>query len=219
MEKTNKKTPKKASEEKKEISDKKTEKKIPEENKKSESSEKVLEKIIEIKNSPKRAEIRDFEDNADLDSDEIELDLNEFAKPGKRRTGSLDRIAVSSGGGVRIDSGWANNKNNEDNNSQNNPFEYIPKNSGNEEKKYLSYSANVSAKTMTPEEIASSWSKPFAKMKDAKFVFYESNSGNSQNYEKVFTPKNLDEEEMRDLRDKKKNAFEFQEKKMYYETK
>lgn len=217
MKKTNKIPDETKKEDKKKTSMKDKEEEDKKDNLSQNTSEKTLDRILSSKRDKFAVnEDSEISSESDEESEPISLTLNEFAKPRERRNTSLDRIALSSGRGIRIDSGWENESEEERKKSKGSNFEYIPKN--NEEsagKNYQSYEVNPNTKIMNPEEIASSWSKPFTKMKNPGFIYELKN--NAPKYENVFMPKNVDDTEKNKLNNKK-TPFEFEEKKMNYNT-
>ena len=178
-----------------------------------ETLEKILESKIHKEKLPKKEEFQNTEF--------LEEESN-FLLGQKNKKPSVSLEAVNFGEenlGTLVHSGWQNENNSENGNSRNgNSFEYIPKNSEDDSagKKYQSYETTLNIKTLKPEDAASEWSKSFTKTKNIKFVRYEQDSSNEPKYERVFTPKNLNEEEMKNLHDIKKQDFQFQEKKMHY---
>ncbi len=180
-----------------------------------ETLERIITKKIHKEKLPPKEELDEFSESRIFES-------NQFAKlKNKKIPVSLEAVNVLPQDNLgNIVSGWTNENQNKNNDSKKgNGFEYMPKNSDDNSagKKYQSYELNPNIKTMKPEEVASSWSKPFTKAKDVKFIRYESNDSSSDpKYERVFTPKNLDEEEMKKLHDRKNLDFQFQEEKMHY---
>lgn len=193
------------------------------ENKKSKYglSKETLERILEMKihkeRLPKKEEFVDEEISEEFFNNFLLQNPNS-----KKTSASLEAINPNQEGnlGNIIHSGWQNQSGaNTDGqgNRNGNGFEYIPKNSEESEgKKYQSYEVNTNIKTTKPEDVSSDWSKSFTKSKDFKFVKYEQDSSQEPKYEKVFTPRKMNDDEMKKLHDRKVLDFNFEGQKMHY---